>query len=235
MNLGNLGSVLNMLSLAVGTEGGRSRRQIIISAEKEKLILPVTPAKYNVTAGQQNKIVNIVQLGEILIFGMPQLRKLSFSCFFPAVFHDYPFVVGDDKKPEECIELITKWKEMRKPVRVIITDSPVNMAMGIQSFNYYEQDGSRDIYYELSFVEYKDLNTPLANNAKQIKEETGLKERAENEENAKAKSKLAKGADLLDKAKKLYGDYSKWRSIVQSHNLKDLAINNISKLNKLVK
>ena len=139
------------------------------------------------------------------------------------------------KKPEECIELITKWKEMRKPVRVIITDSPVNMAMGIQSFNYYEQDGSRDIYYELSFVEYKDLNTPLANNDKQIKEETGLKERAENEENAKAKSKLAKGADLLDKAKKLYGDYSKWRSIVQSNNLKDLAINNISKLNKLVK
>ena len=98
MNLGNLGSVLNMLSLAVGTEGGRSRRQIIISVEKEKLILPVTPAKYNVTTGQQNKILNIVQLGEILIFGMPQLRKLSFSCFFPAVFHDYPFVVGDDKK-----------------------------------------------------------------------------------------------------------------------------------------
>ena len=61
MNLGNLGSLLNILSLAVGTEGWRSRRQIIISAEKEKLILPVTPAKYNVITGHQNKIVNIVQ------------------------------------------------------------------------------------------------------------------------------------------------------------------------------
>lgn len=50
---------------------------------------------------------------------------------------------------------------------------PVNLMMGLREFTYREQDGTRDIYYKLSFIEYKELNTPSANNDKQTDETTG--------------------------------------------------------------
>ena len=162
------------------------------------------------------------------------LRALSFSCFLPALQHEYPFIVGDNKEPSECIELINKWKEARLPVRVIITDTPINLMFGIMSFDYKEQDGSRDIYYTLSLTEYKNLNTPMANNDKQVDDTTGLKDRPTNMTQPTTATIWQQGADICDAAKKAYGDYNHWRRIVQSNDLKDLAINNASKLRKLV-
>ena len=135
-----------------------------------------------------------------MLFGNAKLKRLSFSSFFPHPKHDYPFIVGDVKTPIECVELLTKWKEAKKPIRVIITDSPVNLMMGLREFTYREQDGTRDIYYKLSFVEYKELNTPSANNDKQIDETTGLKQRTDEPENPE--SWVDKTDDILDASKK---------------------------------
>lgn len=234
MGLGALGNALEILSTALSGGTGGSNQQVIISSDTEKFILPVTPPTYEVNTGQENKIVNITQIGEALIFGMPKLQKLTLRCFFPALVHDYPFVVGDSKEPAACVQQLIKWKEARTPVRVIITDTPVNMAMGIQIFDYRKQDGSKDIYYTLGFTEYKDLNTSAANNDKTIDNTTGLKERASTTQKATSATLVQKGADVLDAAKKAYGQYSHWRRIVESNDLKDLAINNISKLRKLV-
>ena len=229
--MSGLGSVLNMLS-ALADGGNADRRQVVLSCNGEKFTLPVTLGKYEVTSGQKNKVVDIEQVGEALIFGMPEVRKLSLECFFPYQDHDYPFVVGDDKSPAECVELLTKWKESRKPVRIVITDTPVNLMMGIMSFDYNEHDGSKDIYFKLSMTEYKDLNTPPANNDKAVDSTTGLKERASSAQHATSVT-LQKGADVLDAAKKAYGQYNKWRRIVSSNSLKDLVLNNAGKLRKL--
>ena len=159
--------------------GGGEYRKVILSSEGEELTLPVTPWKYQVTTSQNNKVVDILDFGEALLFGNAKLKKLKFSCFFPNQerHEGHKYLVGDNYSPSECIDQIIKWKEAKKPVRVIITDSPVNLMMGIMDFNYHEKDGTRDIWYEISFNEYKDLNTPPANNDKQINEDTGLKNR----------------------------------------------------------
>jgi len=167
MSLGGLGNTIQVLSAIFSNGGGAGlKREIIIEGPTGKLILPVTPAKYTVGDGQKNKVVDITQVGEALVFGMPKARTLSFSGFFPSLTHDYPFVVGDYTDPSSCVEKLTEWKAARKAVRVIITDSPVNMMCGIMEFSYWEQDGSRDIYYTLNFTEYKELNVPTANNDK---------------------------------------------------------------------
>ena len=174
-------NIWNTANLVAGyLLGGKAEyRKITLSCESESLTLPVTPIKYNVTTSQNNKVVDILDFGEALLFGNAKLKKLKFGYFFPNLerHEGHKYVVGDQKTPEECINLITKWKESKKPVRVIITDSPVNLMMAIMDFNYYEKDASRDIWYEISFDEYKDLNTPPANNDKEIDEETGLKDR----------------------------------------------------------
>ena len=159
--------------------GGNDYRKVILSCESESLTLPVTPWKYSVTTSQNNKVVDILDFGEALLFGNAKLKKLKFSCFFPNQerHEGHKYVIGDSYSPSECIDLITKWKESKKPIRVIITDSPVNLMMGIMDFSYHEKDGTRDIWFDISFDEYKDLNTPPSNNDKEVDKSTGLKNR----------------------------------------------------------
>lgn len=229
---GALGTFLNVASMLLG--GGGSKRQVILSSEGEKVTLPVTPKKYNVKDGQMNKVVSVEQLGEALIFGLPSAKKVSFECFFPNPEHGYPFVVGSSNDPASMVDLLTKWKEKRKPVRVIITDSPVNLMTGIMQFDWWEQDGSRDIYYQLEFTEHKDLNTPPALNQKETDSETGLKKRPSPSIKADGAKKIATGRDIVDVAKRTYGQVNKWRRIAQNNGLKDVAISQVGKLRGLV-
>ena len=118
---------------------GGEKRKVILSGTEDRLILPVTPWKFSVTTGQNNKIVDIIDSGEYLLFGNAKLKRLKLECFFPRMYHGYPFVVGDKKEPDECIDQIIKWKESKEPVRVIITDSSVNLMMAIMEFKHYEK------------------------------------------------------------------------------------------------
>ena len=158
---------------------GKEYRKFTMSCGAESLTLPVTPWKYSVTTSQNNKIIDILDTGEAILFGNTKLKRLKFSCFFQNqerhIWHKY--LVGDSYSPAECIDRITKWKESKKPVRIIITDSPINLVMSIMDFNYREKDGTRDIWYDISLNEYRYLNTPSANNDKEINESTGLKSR----------------------------------------------------------
>lgn len=229
------GTALNVLSAFFnGMNFVNTRRQILVKSEQfGEVIIPVTPEKYQMTGGQKNKVVDITRVGEAIIFGMPKARTLTFSSFFPDLNHGYPFTVDDTKSPTELVEYFTKVKEARKPVRVIVTDSPVNLMMGLMSFNYFEKDGTRDIYYELSFTEYKDLNIPSANNNKPVDEKTGLKKRPEGETPKKV-TWQKKAGDFLDATKKAYGDYNHWRRVAKSNNLGSLIINNAGRIGRMV-
>ena len=129
--------------------------------------------------------------------------------------------------PSECVSLLEKWKEGKKAVRVIITESPVNLMMAIKSFDYREQDGSRDIYYELKFIEWRDLNTPLANNEKQIDSVTGLRKRPIGTSIPPKPNAVQRARDILDASKKAYGKYQYWRTLRDRNNLKHLALKNL--------
>ena len=141
------------------------------------------------------------------------------------MYHEYPFIVGDEKEPADCISLLTKWKESKKPVRVVISDSPVNMSMAIMSLSYKEKDGTKDIYYSLELTEYKELTIKDSNENKKVEETTGLKERPSDKAQA-TQVKVQKGSDIMDAAKKAYGKYSKWRRMAEGNNMRDLLINN---------
>lgn len=200
------------------------RSQIVLSCDGERFVIPVTPKTYKVQTEQNNRVIDIIDTGEAQLFGNPRLRKLSFSCFFPQPSHEYPFIVGDDIAPTECVEKLIKWKEGKKPVRVIITNSPVNLMMAIKSFDYREQDGSRDIYYDLSLIEWRDLNTLPANNDKQVEEKTGLKKRPTDRPVSKTAQAVKRSRDILEASKRAYGKVQYWRNIANANGLKNLAL-----------
>ena len=64
-------------------------------------------------------------------------------------------------------------------------------------------------------------------------ETTGLKDRPTIATKPATATLFNKGSDILDAAKKAYGNYKHYERIIQSNDLKNLAINNLSQLRKL--
>ena len=223
----NLGSIIGSASVTENflLGGVKHYRTVVLQTDNEKLTLPVTPWKYSVSTSQNNKIVDILDFGENVIMGNAKLKRLKVSCFFPATFHEYSFVVGDIKTPDECIDLITKWKESRKPTRVIVTESPVNLMVVIEELNFREKDGSRDIYYELQLIEHRDWNIPPANYRKQIDEQTGLKSRSTTGLDSFLQNSLINrwATDALERSKYAYGNFSNLGTFQSKNSIPNLS------------
>lgn len=226
-----LGGILNLLSNILG--GTRTKgEQVILKQGTERLVLPVTPMDIKVDDGQNIKTMNVVNVGDVTVFGMPRLKTISFSSFFPNPDKRYPFVVGDNKAPKDIVQMLTTWRENRLPVRVIIPSLNINDLMAIVSLPTEKKDGTGDVYYQLSLQEYKNLT--LNTGAEQTDEVTGLSGRDDTSVQPNTATMVNRASDVLDVAKKAYGDYKHYRRVVESNNLTSLAINHSDDLRKLV-
>jgi nucleoid-associated protein YgaU len=56
--------------------------------------------------------------------------------------------------------MIERWRKTGQPIRLIITDTDINMAVGIEGFEYGERDGTGDVYFTLELREYRFLKVP---------------------------------------------------------------------------
>ncbi len=127
--------------------------------KKESLQLPVAPQTYKISGSNNNTAVDITTGGELNMIGKSQLSTISLESFFPAQ-HYYFCQYSGFPAPYDCVKLIEKWRKSGSPIRLIITQTNVNMAASIESFEYGEQDGTGDVYFTLELKEYRFVTIP---------------------------------------------------------------------------
>lgn len=189
----------------------------------EYIRIPVNPPKFEFTEAQLNQKITLLNLGEANQLGGKGLAALSFSSFFPSSIS--PFFKHAEKNPEEYISLLKKWKDNAIPIRVIITESNINIVMIINRLVYYKNEGDRDIYYTLDFDEYRSLNVPSVKVNTTVKKaivrpapqspKTKVKQAASSK---KQVTYTTKGNDTLwGIAVKYYGNGSKYTQIYNAN------------------
>ncbi|AWZ50034.1 terminase (plasmid) [Clostridiaceae bacterium 14S0207] len=120
----------------------------------EDIQFPIGFEQYSVNSSNSDKSVMLLNFGEINLLGSPNLKDFSVSGFFPA--QHYSFCQCTPKNnPYDYINLIEKLKDTKQICRFIATSTTLNLACSITSFNYGEKDGSRDVYFTISFKEHK--------------------------------------------------------------------------------
>lgn len=126
--------------------------------EKEVLQLPVNPEQISVKKSHGYEDVQVTQLGEYTIIGEAALREYSLASFFPRDYHHGYCEYEDLPDPWATVEKIEKWMEQRKPVRLVITGTPIEGLVTIRSFQYSERAGNLgDVFFELELKEYKEV------------------------------------------------------------------------------
>lgn len=156
----------------------------------------------------------------MLAIGKKNLKSITINSVFPA--QDYPFLLSKNyPEPEACIQMIEKWKNSGKPIRVVIVDTDINYAMAIEDFSHgmESMDGSKDVTFTLSLIEYSYLNVERSN-PKSSKNKKDLKDRpGEKKESGATRHKVKQGDTLWDLSAKYLGNPRRWQEIAKLNNI----------------
>lgn len=184
----------------------------------EKLRLPVNPPSLNVQSPFGNTDVDISQFGEFTIIGERGATDLSFDAFFPREYNASYCEYTDFPTPAECVRTIERWRNERKPLRLVVTGTDVNLPVTIRDFSYEVQRAGSpgDIYYSMSLREYRFLNAktaPIDVTATSKKAPAKVRPPVVNKGTPKpAQSYVIKSGDTLSKA---FG--KDWRKVYEAN------------------
>lgn len=186
---------------------------------EERIRLPVIPSSFEVSVPHQNTTVNIAELGEINLIGKTGLISMTIESFFPN--QQYSFCLYNDfLKPYEYIKQLLKWKDSGRPIRVIVTGTPINYAMAIESLTYSEVDGTGDVYFSLELKQYRFIKTSSSNTLATASGTKITTPTTTREIKALATSYVVKQGDTLWViAKKMTGDGSNYKAIATKNNI----------------
>lgn len=124
-----------------------------INNREEVIRLPVIPVEFSVSSPHNNETFSTITQGDIKLIGLRGLMSVAFESFFPA--RNYPFVRDRSYSAWEYVEKIEQWRIRRMPVRLVITDTSINMPVTIDSFEYGLKDKTGDVYYSIGLSEFK--------------------------------------------------------------------------------
>lgn len=126
-----------------------------INNREQVIQLPIVPAEFKVASPVNHETYTTINQGDMKLIGQRGLKSLGIDSFFPSKV--YPFNRDNTYKGWEYAEIIESWINRRLPIRLIATNTPVNMLMTIDNFEYGLQDGSGDVYYSLQLSQFSEI------------------------------------------------------------------------------
>ncbi|QOT13737.1 LysM peptidoglycan-binding domain-containing protein (plasmid) [Paenibacillus sp. JNUCC32] len=188
----------------------------------EVMWLPVNPDTIAVASVHGYEDIEVSNLGEYTIIGNGRQKEFTLSSLFPrdynASFCEHPRLLD----PWEYVKTIERWQRSGKPVRYIVTNTPINIAVTIRNFEYEERGGEPgDIYYTLDLKEYTFIKVakkgdPNANSSAAAPKATTSAQRPSTR--VVPTSYTVKSGDSLFKiSATVYGKGNDWRKIYDAN------------------
>ncbi|MEQ6855301.1 hypothetical protein AAHH17_12545 [Lysinibacillus capsici] len=122
---------------------------------KQIIQLPIVPADFKIPSPVSNEVFTTINQGDIKLLGRRGLKSITIDSFFPSKV--YQFSRNTSYFGWEYYEIIEGWIDKRMPIRLIMSNTPINMLMTIENFEAGLQDGSGDVYYSLALSEFKEI------------------------------------------------------------------------------
>ena len=196
---------------------------------EDLLTFPITPPSLKIKVGSNNKVVNLINEGDINILKSPSLAEIEFEARFP--MRKYPYSRGNGKNANGSQDFIKHYdffkglKTERRAFRFIVArHTPngkrtwdTNMLVSLEEFAISEDaNEGDDVIISFKLKQYKNYGVTTLKHTK-TKTNTTTKRDDENKK-SNDKSYTVKSGDCLWLiAKKFYGDGSKWKKIYDAN------------------
>ncbi len=194
-----------------------------------ELMLPVTPDSFLIDHGIRMETINIHTLGDVNIAGYTTLTTIKIDCMFPA--HSYPFVNGNTVfDPYYYVNAIQKWCDNRKLLRFVVSGTPFNIPVKVESISSSEKDGTNDVYAVITLREQRMLN------ATKVETKTGGSNAGRGGNNGTAGTKTYRvnpGDTLSAICRNTYGNSSLYSKLAKYNGIKNPNLIRVGQIIKL--
>jgi len=192
----------------------------LLSPDGQDLHFPVNPGEVTVEGAKKIETVSIINIGDVDFPVGDERTGISFSSFFPRDYDRSYCQYASIPTPEEALGRLIEWQTNGKPIRLLITETSINMLVLIARITHRYVGGEPgDIYYELSMRQWREVKVRTAAQA-QAASQGGTAISATPRADTKPVPKVyeVKSGDTLWKIAKLQlGDGSQWENIYNNN------------------
>lgn len=198
-----------------------------------KTLLPVTPSKIKTKVNNNNKMVTLLDEGEVNIVKKVGLTDISMDVILPNQKYPYARYLNGFKRAKVYLDLFERLKNNKEPFQLIISRSLpkgsklfyTNIKVTIEDYEI-DDDAKNgfDITVKLKLKQYKEYGTKSvvikqkSKNSKVVKKNGTRPKGSEPQKGTTYKVKY--GDTLWGIAKRYYGDGSKYHKIYNSNKKK---------------
>lgn len=200
----------------------------------EVLTLPITPGELTIKTGSNNKVINLINEGDINVLKSPSLTEVEFDARFP--MRKYPY----SREPlnfESYLKTFHEVQNGKQPIRFIVarttprgkTTWNTNLLVSIEGTEVKESsDNGDDVIISFSLKQYRETGLRILKNSNSSNTtSTSNKPRDTGNKANESKDYIVKPGDCLwTIAKAHYGDGTKWTKIYEANKNK---INDVAK------
>lgn len=186
----------------------------LIDGSGQDFYFPVNPEEIKITRSKGYETISVLSLGEFDFSTGEKVKEITFSSFFPSEYDSY-CNYEDLPDPLEAMQTLTRMTASKQPVRLIITDTPINVLVLISAHDTTFKGGEPgDVYFDLTARTWREMkvHTKVATTAVASNAQASTAARADTKKTAKTYT--VKSGDSLSKIAKLeLGNSAKWQSI----------------------
>lgn len=205
--------------------------RLYLKQDRKQILLPVTPSEIKMKTGNRNKVVYILNFGEMNLAKKPGLQEIEFTLLLPG--RQYSFVQTENgfREPEYFLNIFREYKVAAKPVQLILFRRMAdgtqlfcgNMDVLLEDYTVKEKGGEQgDFWVEMHWKEWKAAKSIRYS----VKSESGGNVLVEQGQKREAKTPavtytVKKGDCLWNIAKKQMGDGTKYKEIARKNGISD--------------
>lgn len=189
------------------------------------LTFPITPGELTIKVGSNNKVINLIDEGDINVLKSPSLVEVEFEARFPMRKYPYSREVSSF---ESYFAKFQELKEEKKSFRFIVARTTpngkrtwdTNLLMALEEFEITESaDEGDDVLVSFKLKQYKEYGVKKVKVANSTPTTTSTSDtpRATETHNSNETYPVKSGDCLWAIAKRYYGDGSKWTVIYNAN------------------
>ena len=131
---------------------------IVIKWGSNSLTLPVNPSEVMVGNSNNNSDVYIEDLGSINLKGKRGLWSISISSFFPCQPYDFSKDKSNGNTSySKYINALCNLFNNNTTINLVVSGTNINLTCTISEFNYGHKDATMDVFYEITFTEFRSV------------------------------------------------------------------------------
>lgn len=188
------------------------------------LTFPITPGELSIKVGSNNKVVTLINEGDINILKSPELIEVEFEARFP--MKKYPYS-RNPSSFQSYFDMFTELKENKKSFRFIVARETLsgnrtwdtNLLVALEDFEINESaDEGDDALVTFKLKQYKEYGVKQLQSSKKTTTSTAANSRDNSNNPSGTSNYTVKNGDCLwNIAKKFYGNGSDWTKIYNAN------------------